>query len=190
MVLSSPSSDREIRARAHELLKDPIGITMNPHAEEFVIHKRYCHLLRIEDTLFAQFMADDLRLIGRSEVYASAPISDRILSTNGLDIPPVNITDCRDPPNKERTVDVAGGTAKTSEVPMVPKEHKRSLLPDTLRPYPVRGLSQCGAVPKGGLDSHEAGGGQHQEGDARDGVDLSPLPSALTDLSIGDDSDG
>lgn len=184
MVLNSPSSDREIRSRAHQLLKDDIGITLNTRAEELVIHERYCMLLRIENTQVARFMAEDIRRIGRSEVYSSADMIDRILSTEGVKIPPFNITDLRPLSDRVRIEDVSGSTAETSEIP-IKEKLRRSLLPDKLNEYPrpsYSPISSSGAFPKGGPGCHKADEDQHHQADQRDGVSLPPLPIVSADL--------
>jgi hypothetical protein len=133
----------ELRSRAHSLIKDDSGITLNPDSSEYIDHLIYCKLLSIEDTLFCRIRSQDLKLSGRSKVYANSSIVERILSTEGVNPPQLSVIDLRPESVKERAPDVADGTVKTSKGPIfddIPwnniPEKKLSLFPEKVWSYP------------------------------------------------------
>lgn len=89
MMVRSPELDLDLLTR--QLLSDPDTVTLNNRPRELADHAAYCRILGITGGTFDTIVSNMILTVGRTELYMSRPLTERILSTSGIDRPVIPV---------------------------------------------------------------------------------------------------
>lgn len=67
------------------------GVSLNEYAGPLSHHRRFVKILKIETTSWARDREEEILFTGQAEAYKKATLAERVLSTDDLTVPDVNV---------------------------------------------------------------------------------------------------
>ncbi|MPM25360.1 hypothetical protein SDC9_71851 [bioreactor metagenome] len=134
--------DFELRRMILGIRRVNPGISLNEYAGPLSHHRRFVKVLGLESTAWARDREEEILFTGQAEAYKRATLAERVLSTDDLTIPDVNIKVIDESTGEVKAL--ANGNATPlaspdsditmSAIPMSPPEAAKEGAGDSLRP--------------------------------------------------------